>query len=74
VILPTKHIPSTKSLLGVASALLLPMSHPPTVTDLWDRVRADPDVGSFERFVLALDLLYLLGVIELVDGRLRRWD
>jgi hypothetical protein len=37
-------------------------------------VRSDPDVATFERFVLALDLLFLWGVIELRDGRLRRTD
>ena len=74
MILPTKHIPASKSLLGVSAKLLRPIRSSPTVTDLWAQVRSDPDVATFERFVLALDLLFLWGVIELRDGRLRRTD
>jgi hypothetical protein len=44
------------------------------VTDLWAQFRSDPDVATFERFVLALDLLFMLGVVELRDGRLKRSD
>lgn len=72
MILPTKHVPPRKAILGVAAILLQPIRASPTVSDLWAQVRSNPDVGTFERFVLALDLLFLLGAVDLQDGRLQR--
>lgn len=72
MILPTKHLPPSKAIIGVAGKLVGPLASKPTVTDLWERVRNDPDVGTFERFVLGLDLLYLLGVVDIMEGRLVR--
>jgi len=68
MILPTKHIPQNEALVGVGGTLLRHMDAPRTVSDLWDRVRHEENVGTFERFVLAADLLYLLGAIEVVEG------
>jgi hypothetical protein len=72
LILPTKHIPTDQSLLGVGAALLPLLDSPQTVTALWERARTDPRVITFERFVLALDLLYAIGCVNMVDGLLRR--
>lgn len=74
MILPTKHLSPQNSLLGVASKLLAPLGRHPTVTELWLAVRSDKGVGSFERFTLALDLMYAIGVVEFSDGRLHRVD
>lgn len=72
MILPTKHISTPYSLLGVSSTLLDALHRPQTVTQLWERARILPQVKTYERFVLALDLLYLVGVLELRDGLLKR--
>lgn len=72
MILPSKHIPEDQALLGVGAVLIRYMERPQTVTSLWDKVRDDQAVGSFERFVLALDMLYITGVVTLSQGMLRR--
>lgn len=72
MILPTKHIPTGHSLLGVGAIVLDALERPRTVSALWDGVRSRPEVGTFGRLVLALDLLYAVGAVELDDGLLRR--
>jgi len=72
MILPTKHIAPENSLLGIGAGLLTLLAHEQTVTRLWDRARAANRVLTFQRFILALDLLFAIGAIELTDGILRR--
>ncbi len=72
MILPTKHISVQDSILGIGAILITQMEQPMTVSSLWDRVRDDPRIATFERFTLALDLLFLLGIIQLKKDKLRR--
>lgn len=72
MILPSKHISEEQALLGVGTVLLRNLEQPQTVTSLWDRVRDDRSIGTYERFVLALDLLHIMGVINLSQGILKR--
>lgn len=71
MILPTKHIPASQSILGVGAVLLRHLSRERTVSELWERVRVVKEVGTFERFVMALDLLYAVGAVRLEGGLLR---
>ncbi len=72
MILPTKHISTRHSLLGVGATIIEHLYHPRTITSLWDVVSAIPEVATFERFVLALDLLYMIGAVEMDEGLLYR--
>lgn len=72
MILPTKHIPTRNALIGIGALVLGHLQRPMTITALWERLRGEDGVGTFDRFVLGLDLLYLLGAIELQDGLLHR--
>lgn len=72
MILPTKHISTRNSLLGVGAIILEHLYYPRTVTSLWDAVSTMPEVATFERFVLALDLLYMIGAVEMDEGLLHR--
>jgi hypothetical protein len=72
LILPTKHISPERSLLGVGAAILRNLRGEQTITRLWERVRSAPEVGTYERFILALGLLYTINVINLEDGLVRR--
>lgn len=74
MILPTKHTSTTQSLLGVGAALLGALTRPRTVSSLWDEARTLPTTATFERFTLALDLLYACGAVTLTEGLLRRTD
>ncbi|MEH2010412.1 ABC-three component system middle component 6 [Nostoc sp.] len=72
MILPTKHISTSHSLLGVGATILEQLYQPRTVSSLWSAVATMPEVATFERFVLTLDLLYAIGAIEMNEGLLHR--
>ena len=72
MILPTKHIRPEQSILGVGAVLLAQLRRPMTVTALWEAVKTDDRVGTYERYILTLDLLYMIGAIHFSEGLLRR--
>jgi hypothetical protein len=72
MILPTKHITQDEALIGVGATVLKYLNAPLTVSSLWERLRAEPNVGTFERFVLAANLLYVIGALDIKDGLLIR--
>jgi len=74
MILPSKHIPEEQTLLGVGAVLLREIKQPHTVTSLWEKVRTHQVVGTFERFVLALAMLHITGVVTFNNGMLERID
>ncbi len=72
MILPSKHISQEQSLLGVGAVVLREIRYARTVSSLWESVRTRPPVGTFQRFILALDLLYMAGLLELREGLVDR--
>ena len=68
---PSKYIPVSHSLIGVASLLAASMSSNDTVSSLWDRVRKDSRVRTFDRYAEALSLLFAGGMLQLESGVLR---
>jgi hypothetical protein len=72
MILPDKNISLSSSLLGMGSRITTELSVPQTVSSLWEKARTCEEIKTFEKFVFTLDLLYLLGLIELDKGIIRR--
>lgn len=72
MILPTKHISTRNSLLGVGAIVISQLNYPRTITSLWSDLSKVPEVATFDRFVLVLDLLYMIGAVELEEGLLRK--
>jgi len=72
MILPNKHLLSRDCLIGVGGLLLTKIGTGTTVSRLWEEVRGRREVGSYDRFVLALDTLYLIGYLDLEDGMLTK--
>ena len=78
MILPNKHTPTDRALLGVGGEILTALATPKTVSALWDDVRTltaqdtRTAVVDYKWFILAVDLLYMLGAVELANGVLRR--
>jgi len=68
MILPTKHIKLQNCILNLGSILLNNITGKQTVTLLWDKARELPEVKTFERFTLGLDLLFTLGLIDFNEG------
>ena len=78
MILPTKHLTQDRALLTVGARILLSLEHPITVSALWEQLSRDSTSPTaqnslrYDAFVLALDLLFLMGTIQLSDGLLKR--
>jgi len=78
MILPTKHIRPDRALLGVGAEVLGVLKRPMTVSMLWDEIRSRRSVSNtiavldYRWFVLALDLLYIIGAVELDEGLIRK--
>ena len=64
MILPNKHVKISECLLGSGAILLQEMSDERTVSALWESVRGRPEIRTFEKFVLSLDLLFVLGLVN----------
>jgi len=80
MILPSKHLPQDRALLTVGGYILTYLARPRTVSALWEELnRQDLGLGAirprritYDWFLLALDLLYALGTIELENGLVAR--
>ncbi len=72
MILPNKYLREHEVLIGVGSVLLKHLSIEKTLSRLWDEVKSASNIGNFERFVLGLDLLFLLGIIETKNDKIVR--
>lgn len=68
MLLPTKHIPLKDSLLTVGGTVLALLKMPQTVTNLWLKFRKQSNVSTFDRFSLALDFLFAIGLISFDNG------
>ena len=73
MLLPNKHVPVNRSLVGLGGEILrILMDRPRTVSSAWERVRASNAEASFEQFALAASFLYSLGAVDLDGDNLRR--
>jgi len=79
MILPTKHLSQDRALLTVGARLLAHLSQPRTVSALWEVISRPTMIKDgkrpalrYDAYVFALDLLFLMGAIELQDGLLSR--
>lgn len=78
MILPTKHLREDRTLLAIGAHLLRLLGQSKTVSRLWDDLqrRGAEDEASatvtYDWFILSLDLLYTLGLVEFERGRISR--
>jgi len=78
MILPTKHLRPERALIGVGAEILRILRQPMTVSRLWDELRqrrAGTNTAApiaYDWFILALDLLHIIGAIDFQDGLIRR--
>ena len=61
-------MPLSRSLLNVGAILLDSVDGRRTVSLLWSETKDRHEVGSFDRFVLGLDLLFILGLVDMGEG------
>jgi hypothetical protein len=78
MILPTKHVRPDRALIGVGAEVLEILKRPMTMSRLWDEIRGrrtllTPNAPiDYQWFVLSLDLLYVIGAVDLERGLVRR--
>jgi ABC-three component (ABC-3C) system Middle Component 6 len=80
MILPSKKLSPENSLIYIGGKVLAVLDEPKTVSRVWEEFMnmytKDQSVNipqiTYDWFVLALDLLFVLGAIDLSQGRLRR--
>ncbi len=89
MILPTKRITQNRSLLGIGGHILQILDEPKTISKLWDEfklknnnyeskniVNSTPKYFSisYDWFILALDFLYCIEAVDLVNGKLKKLE
>jgi hypothetical protein len=78
MLLPDKHISFAESLLGLGAFVLENIRVPQDIDALWRafekvRDRQFPAHHGFDNLVLAVDMLYAMGALEMAqDGKLMR--
>lgn len=60
------------SLLNCGAIVLDEISEPQTVSLLWDKSKNHETLANYEKFLLTLDFLYLIGAITIKDGLIVR--
>jgi hypothetical protein len=80
MILPSKHLAQNRALLTVGARILVFLTRPKTVSSLWEAWNDQPQSSSneslvrisYDWFLLALNLLYMMNAIEINDGLIKR--
>lgn len=73
MIKPSKYVPISHTYLGIGAEILKRIKDKHySVEELWRWISKKPQVGSYERFALSLDLLFMLDLITLSDGKIKR--
>ena len=72
MIMPNKYLKEEDTLLGASAVIFENLSKQQSISELWDKVREDDSVYNFERFILSLDLLYMLNLVELNNNEIMR--
>ena len=69
MILPSKYVQEKEALLGLGAVVLSYLKNDIPLSELWERSKENVETMSFERFVLVLDMLFVMGLI-VVEGQL----
>jgi len=80
MILPSKHLSPERSLLSIGAKILLKLYRPRTISNLYRELVKNKDKNQnnetntirYEEMILALDLLFMTGAIELIGKQIRK--
>ncbi len=80
MILPSKKLRPENSLIYIGGEVLRILHEPKTVSSVWNLLKeqqshnlnTQPLKFTYDWFVLSLDFLFTIGVIELREGRLHK--
>jgi hypothetical protein len=72
MIMPSKYLKEDEALVGVGGILLQSIGGRRNISNLWEDIKINHALATFERFILALDFLFLLGLIDIKDNEIIR--
>lgn len=76
MILPTKHLPTERSLISIGADILGLLDEPKSVSKLWldfQLLNEQREIRlTFDWFTLTISMLYAIGAVEQRDHRLWR--
>jgi hypothetical protein len=70
--MPSKYLKEDEALIGVSAALLSLIEGNGNLSETWESAKKIKAIGSFERFILALNFLYLLDLVDLHENKIVR--
>jgi len=68
MILPDKHIALNNTLMGSGAKIIKRIITPVTLSSLWEISKKEKIETSYEKFILTLDFLYMIGFVEFKEG------
>lgn len=72
MIMPDKNIKVEYSLLNCGAIVLEELLDRNTISSLWEKTRNREALVNYERFLLTLDYLFLIGAIKMEEGLIAR--
>jgi hypothetical protein len=78
MILPSKHIPESRSLAAIGGEILAQLEEARAVSEIWERVSAARQATGrgaplpYDWFILALTFLHSIFAVELSQGLVQR--
>lgn len=73
MILPSKHLSEDRALITIGAEVLRRLGEPKTVSRLWNELKQGHHAAiTYDWFVLGLDLLFAIGLVEFSRGRVAR--
>jgi hypothetical protein len=68
MIMPNKNITTRYSLLYCGALILVKLKDSDTVSSLREKTKNHETLSSYEKFILTLDYLFVIGAIDFRDG------
>ena len=78
MLLPTKRISPSRSIIILGANLLKIINRPKSISTLWEEFKKirfsenNQNYISYDWFILSIDFLYVIGVITVESGKIRR--
>lgn len=74
MIMPNKNIRIEYSLLNCGAVVLSNLRERDTISSLWEKCKTKEILVNYEKFILTLDYLFLIGAVGLVNGLIERFQ
>lgn len=72
MIMPDKNIRIEYSMLNCGAIVLSNLRERDTISSLWEKCREKETLVNYERFILTLDYLFVIGAVRLDSGLIER--